>query len=913
MNIQILFNNTPNSFQINDKKILVDENDWKGVIRAVEDLSNDIFKVTNKKSEIIKTNLLESKTIIIGTIGKSKLINSLIENKKIDITNIENKWESYIIQADENNLIICGSDKRGTIFGIYEISRQIGVSPWYWWADVPIKKHDYIFIKYGNYIQDSPKVKYRGIFINDEEPSFGGWAREKFGGCNSKMYAHIFELLLRLKSNYMWPAMWWKAFNEDDPENPRLADEYGIVIGTNHHEPMMRNMEEWHNYPNHENWNYKTNKDQIYQFWKEGINRNSKYENIVTIGMRGDNDDAMHSQSQNMNDNINLLTNIIEDQRKLISEAYNKPAQKVPQLWVVYKEVEDYYKHGMKVPDDVTIMWSDDNWGNICNLPNENEQKHPGGLGLYYHLDYVGGPHSYRWLNTNPIPKLWHNLNLAYRYNMNQIWMINVGDLKPMQLPIDFIMQFAYDPDNIPPQKIKDYIIKWVKEQFNDQYIEEIADMVSKYTKYNGWRKPQIIGFNTFNISHNYEADYVLNCWLQLVKEAEDIKNKISQKYQDAYFELVYFPLKASAQVAELQISVGKNYLYTRQGRASTIHYIERVKELFNKDKELTNEYHKIANNKWNHMMDQPHIGTSWNGWDTPDQNIMPRFNYIEIPNISEIGVAVENNDNTQILCSNLTLPTFDYWNPLSHSFEIFNRGTQNTEFKIETEQSWIITNIKEGIIINDIKVNVNLNWDKLNNGTHDGCIKIISPNKTIFVSVKAIKANLPLAFNIKTAWGSLSNIISIPANKPLKISLNKDLICKEIPDYGYFEGGMGICPTTNKNNIVCLQYFVYISKAGTHNVTLYTSPTQSDITIQFGNQQSVLIKGKKNRVKWDQIVTDNCCKMNVQIRDINPGGHILKIYLNDPTIIIEKILIFSNEILPPTYFGPKFNIPLNF
>ena len=288
-----------------------------------------------------------------------------------------------------------------------------------------------------------------------------------------------------------------------DPENPRLADEYGIVMGTSHHEPMMRNQEEWtkRNRGNRLGaWNYNTNKDNLYNFWKEGITRNAKYDNLVTIGMRGDGDEPMGGRGSKMEDNIKILTDVIKDQRSLIEEAYGKPASEVPQMWAIYKEVQDYYDSGMRVPDDVIILWCDDNWGNVRRLPTPEERKRSGGAGMYDHVDYVGGPHSYRWLNVSPVPKLWEQLNLTYRWGADKLWILNPGDLKPMEIPIDFVLKFAYDPDAIPQDKIGECTVNWAKEQFGDEYAEEIADIVSKYAKYNAWRKPEILDANTFSV-----------------------------------------------------------------------------------------------------------------------------------------------------------------------------------------------------------------------------------------------------------------------------------------------------------------------------------------------------------------------------------------------------------------------------
>jgi len=934
----VMFQSAPGAFQLAkdgvSAKVLVDANDWAGVIRAAKDFADDIGKVTGKPSEVVTTagKAIERGSVVAGTIGKSRLIDGLIADKKIDVSKIKGQWESFLIQTVDGCLVVAGSDKRGTIFGLYDISEKIGVSPWYWWADVPAKKHDSLFIVPGTFLQGPPKVKYRGIFINDEEPAFGPWSRAKFGGINSKMYVHMFELILRLKGNYLWPAMWGKAFNEDDEDNPRLADEYGIVMGTSHHEPMMRNQEEWtkRNRGNRLGaWNYNTNKENLYNFWKEGITRNAKYDNLVTIGMRGDGDEPMGGRGSKMEDNIKILTDVIKDQRQLIEEAYGKPASQVPQMWAIYKEVQDYYDSGMRVPDDVIILWCDDNWGNVRRLPTPEERKRSGGAGMYYHVDYVGGPHSYRWLNVSPVPKLWEQLNLTYRWGADQLWILNTGDLKPMEIPIDFVLKFAYDPDAIPQDKIGEYMVNWATEQFGEEHAVEIADIVSKYAKYNAWRKPEILDSNTYSVVNDREADDVLEAWLKLVDRAEELKKKMPAEYQDAYFELVYHPVKASAQVAELQICAGKNRLYARQGRASANEYAHFARDLFQQDKDLADVYNnQIAGGKWIHMMDQPHIGTSQNGWDTPNSNQMPRLTELEVPDVSEIGVAVENSEQAWPEAEELMLPVFDSWNPVKHSFEVFCRGLKEAKFTVKTTEKWIRTDVTEGVTaVIDTPVFVDIDWAAAKDGTNTGFIEVTGPNGTAKIRVSAVKAAPQ-----KGVWGALAGPISIPANKPAKINAVGDVTWKLIPDYGRAEGGMCIFPVTadsvtDYKKAPSMEYPIYISEPGKYDITLYTSPTlnfvpdrglrvavgiddaEPAVIDAYGNTQRTSYRQafESGGTNWDQNVKENIRRIRTQLDIEKVGKHTFKIYMVDPAVVVEKIVISTGR-LPQTYFGPKFS-----
>ena len=489
--------------------ICVDTNDYPGVLRAATDLQADIARVTGITPKIAHDERsCGTRSILVGVIGHSNLIDAFIQSRRIDVTPIAGKWESFLTQVVPQAapgaspaLLIAGSDKRGAIYGIYDLSEEIGVSPWYWWADVPVRHHGSLFVQPGRYVEGPPAVKYRGIFLNDEEPSLSGWVNEKYGGYNHKFYVKVFELLLRLKANYLWPAMWHSAFNADDPLNPKLADEYGIVMGTSHQEPMMRAWKEWDKSGGGA-WNYASNAQTLRNFWQEGIERNDDYESIITMGMRGNGDLPMSETS-----NIELLEKIVADQRNIISQVMHTDPSKVPQDWALYKEVQEYYEKGMRVPDDVTLLWSDDNWGDVRRLPTPAERKRAGSAGVYYHFDYVGDPRSYKWLNTIPITKVWEQMNLARQYDANRIWIVNVGDLKPMEFPIEFFMNLAWDPQRWPKEKIQEYSQLWAAREFGPADASAIAEIVSKYTKYNGDRKPELLRAGTFSLVNYQEAD----------------------------------------------------------------------------------------------------------------------------------------------------------------------------------------------------------------------------------------------------------------------------------------------------------------------------------------------------------------------------------------------------------------------
>jgi hypothetical protein len=623
-------------------QICADPADWPGVLRAAHDLHDDIRRVTGLAASFCaSTGHLHGDAILIGAIGRSALIDRLIRERKIDVSVIRGQWEATLTQVVDHPLpgvaralVIAGSDKRGAIYGIYDLSENIGVSPWYWWADVPVAHHDGLFVASGRWIVPAPVVKYRGIFLNDEAPSLTGWVTEKYGGYNHLFYTKVFELLLRLRANYLWPAMWNNSFAVDDPLNARLADEYGIVMGTSHEEPMMCAEKEWK--PSDGPWNYVTNQQHIDDHWRSCVERDKNYEEVVTLGMRGANDTPMSADA-----NTQLLEKIVADQRQILQETVNPDLDKVPQVWALYKEVQTYYEKGMRVPDDVTLLWSDDNWGNLRRLPTPEERKRSGGAGIYYHFDYVGGPRSYKWLLTYPITKVWEQMNLAWQYGATRIWVVNVGDLKPMEFPIEFFLTMARNPAQFGPHKLMGFTVAWAGREFGPEHAGEIAGLVSRYTQLNGRRKPEQLEPDTFSLINYHEADHVDLEWRALVDVAERLNAQLAPEYRDAFFELVLYPLKASAIVNELYITAGKNHLYAAQGRASANDLADHARALFAEDADLSSQYnHQVAGGKWDHMMDQTHIGYTW--WNEPPVNAMPAVSWVQPLSGPHMAVAAE-------------------------------------------------------------------------------------------------------------------------------------------------------------------------------------------------------------------------------------------------------------------------------
>lgn len=620
----------------NDKvEIYMDANDCRGVSYAANALVKDISKVSGSQATITSNR---KATILVGTIGHSAAIDQLVKQKRINGNLLKGKREKFIITVVDNQLIIAGSDRRGSIYGIYELSQQMGVSPWYDWADVPVVHHDSIFVNKGIYTDGEPAVRYRGIFLNDEAPCLTSWVKNTYGTeyGDHRFYQRVFELVLRLRGNMMWPAMWGWAFYADDAENEKTADEMGVVMSTSHHEPMARNHQEYaRNRKGWGPWNYQKNKANLQKFFREGIERMKGTEQIVTIGMRGDGDEAMSEEAD-----TRLMTNIINDQRKIIADVTGKKASETPQVWALYKEVLDYYDKGMKVPDDVTLLLCDDNWGNVRRVPNAKERKHKGGWGLYYHVDYVGAPRNSKMLNVTPVQNPWEQLTLAYENGIDRLWILNVGDLKPMEYPISQFMDMAWNPRKYDVNNITRHTRDWCAQQFGESQADEAARILNLICKYNGRCTPEMLDKNTYSLE-NGEWQEVVNQYLQLEADALRQYNSLPAAYHDAYRQIILFPIEMMSNLHQMYFAQAQNNALYKQGNPKANVWADECERLFKRDSLICDFYnHKMSGGKWNGMMTQKHIGyKSWN--DDFEKDTCPELFRVT----SKDGVIISENN----------------------------------------------------------------------------------------------------------------------------------------------------------------------------------------------------------------------------------------------------------------------------
>jgi len=911
--------------------LCVSSQEYSGVIRVARLLQQDIRRVSNAEpSLMVDLTPSAAEAVLIGTLGRSPLIDKLVQQRKLDVREIAGKWETFVVEIVEKPvagvdraLVIAGSDKRGTIYGMFDVSAKIGVSPWNWWADVPPERHAGLYVLPGRHVDGPPAVKYRGIFINDEAPALAGWAREKFGGLNARFYEHVFELILRLKGNYLWPAMWGEAFYDDDPASPKLADECGIVIGTSHHEPMMRAHDEWRRYGSGP-WNYDQNESRLKSFWREGITRMGSFESVVTLGMRGDGDEPMSE-----NANIALLEKIVRDQRQILSEVTGKDPAAIPQVWALYKEVQEYYDRGMRVPDDVTLLLCDDNWGNIRKLPTLGDKPRAGGYGIYYHFDFVGGPRNYKWLNTVQIARVWEQMRLAYEYGARQIWIVNVGDIKPMELPIQFFLDYAWNPEEWTADRVAEYARVWAEQQFGAQHAGETGRILTAYTTYNSRRKPELLSPGTYSLRHYREAERVVSDYAALADDARRIAASIPSDQQDAFYQLVLHPVEACANLNALYVTVARNRLFADQGRASTNTLAARAEELFRKDSALSHYYNTtLAGGKWSHMMDQTHI--SYTTWQQPDRDVQPHVETIGLNAVADMGVAIEGSDHWWPHdTAEAVLPGFDPYNRQSHFIEVFARGTLPVQYTISAQEGFVRLSSTKGTTRTEERVSVDIDWENAPKGTRRIPLTVTGPGNTSVV-VYAVLKN-PVSPDPRKFDGFVEGdgVVSMEADHFTRAVRTADVRWERIADLGRTGSAMTPVPVTSASVVPgdgkpCLEYVMHLFTAGKVKVHAYLSPTLNFRTerdraqkglcygISFDTEppQSINMHARDTIPdwlyprEWNDAVSSNVKIVTSEHVVGVPGKHVLKFWMVDPGVVLQKLVIDAGG-LKPSYLGP--------
>ncbi|GIX22182.1 MAG: hypothetical protein KatS3mg121_0965 [Gammaproteobacteria bacterium] len=895
----------------------VDAADLPGVGRAAGDLAADIERVTGRRPALGHDAPQGAAAVLIGTLGHSRLIDALAAAGRLPVETLHGRWEAYhvaVVEAPlpglERALVIAGSDRRGTIYGVYTLSEAIGVSPWYDWADVPVRHRRALYLPAGTRLSDAPRVRYRGIFINDEAPALTGWVKAHYGDYDHRFYRRVFELLLRLKANLLWPAMWNNAFADDDPENPRLAHEYGIVMGTSHHEPMMRADKEWNRHGRGP-WQYSTNREAIYAFWEEGARRAKPYDSIFTLGMRGQEDRPLSE-----GENIELLQRIVADQREILARVFGaENLTRVPQVWTLYKEVQGFYERGMRVPDDVTLIWSDDNWGNLRRVPTAQERRRSGGAGVYYHLDYVGGPRSYRWIGTVHIAKIQEQMNLAWAFGADRLWIVNVGDIKPMEFPMEFFLRLAWDPEAWPAWRLPEYTRRWAAREFGAEHAADIAALIDFYTRHNQRRKPELQDQSSYSLLAHREAERVEAELQDALARASALEARLAPAWRDAYVQLVGHPVAASANLTLMYIAQARNHLFAEQRRAETERWARVVLDRFAEDARLTERYHRLRGGKWRHMMDQPHIGYLY--WNNPPENVTPVTAHYRPHLAPDMGVAIEGQARAWPVPGPYRLSFTRFGQP-TRRIEVFNRGRTPFTARIETDADWIRLDRETFTVADSVPVEIGVDWTRLPPGRHRGWLTVHGASWG--PARIEVVAEQPPAALVETARGFLEGdgVVAIDAAHYQARGAADGLDWVVLPGFGRRGSALTTLPAADRfyddpAAAPWVEYEFTLFEPGERALIVELAPTQR-LFPDRGLRYAVAFDGGPPRIldalegydqaAWERAVIANLHRHASRHRFARAGVHRLRLWRLDPGLTVERLILHRGE-LPPSLLGP--------
>jgi len=903
-------------------------------------------------------------------VGKSKIIDDLVKAGKIDVSEIKGKWEAFVstlvqspVEGCAKALVIAGSDPRGSIYGIYDVSEQIGVSPWYFFADVPSKQHKDIYVLPGTKVQPSPSIKYRGIFLNDEQPGLTNWVAKNWGEAwngaanyNHEFYALVAELLLRLRANYLWPAIWGTIIYVDDPLNQPLLDAYEIVLGSSHTEPLMRAQNEFGTFYKGP-WAYNLNNGTIDSYFRYGAERAKPYarNSLWTMAMRGTGDTEINN-GLGLPALLKMLEELVHNQRAIIADVLDTDIDTVPQMWCLYKEVQSYQEKGLEVPESITLLWSDDNWGNIRRMPLANETERSGGAGVYYHFDYVGDPRDYKWINTIQLEKTAEQLYMAYARQADRIWIVNVGDLKPLELPISHFMDLAYDADRWGVDSTSDWLTAWAGREFGDDKAEKIADLMTRYGMYAGRRKYELIQPDTYSVINYNEGDAILAQWASLKKDADAIYQTLDAAHKPAFFEMILHPVTGGEIVNKIYITAAKNALYAGQKRNAANDLVELAQSLLEDDAKLTAEWDALLDGKWEHLMDQTHIGYD-SYWQQPMRNTLPPMQYVQesVASIAgHVGVGVEGSNGTVPgddqwhgnSGNDLTTPPMDPYGPTTRFFEVFARGTQTCKWSASPEKSFIKLSQTTGTIGpdgEDTRVQISIDWASVPDGTTATFyINVTSPcrgsDKFAYreprVLVPVVKRAVPADFK---GFVESDGVVSIEGPHYSKIvagSSGGNITYHTFENYGRTLGGVGLYPPATEKLSVgqgpALEYNLYFFSNATANVTLFLSPSHNYLgdgnpleyavaLFRAGSEPSSSsiksvrpvgpTEGTQMPDGWKGAVADAVWGVSGKNTESSfqlggPGAYTLRIWALLPSIVVQKVVVNTGG-LRKSYLGP--------
>lgn len=900
-------------------------------------LAEDIERVTSFKPEVMSDiSRARGNVIVIGDI-KSTLIQKFISAQSPVHKNLLNKWECFAFKTIDKPLgniskafVIAGSDARGTAYGVFTLSEKIGVSPLYWWGDVPTKQQKELTLTQDDFISSPPSVKFRGIFINDEDWGLQPWAAKTFepetGDIGPKTYAKVFELLLRLKANMIWPAMHpsTKAFFHY-PGNVKTAEDYRITIGSSHAEPMLRNnVDEW-NAQTMGRFNYFTNKNRIYQYWEDRIKESRGIDAIYTLGMRGIHDGQMEG-IKDLKEATPVVEKIIQDQRQMLSKYLGKDATAIPQALVPYKEVLDIYDYGMKVPDDVTLVWPDDNYGYIARLNNEKELTRKGRAGVYYHASYWGRPHDYLWISSTHPSLIREEMMKAYETGADRLWVLNVGDIKPLEYNIQFFMDMAYNTKAFKESSnTKKHLQQWANTVFGKEKGNEIAEILWKYYDLAFERRPEFMGWSqtepntktTYTeFNHFYfgdEAQKRIDKYNALETEVRKLRSQLNSKYADAFYQLVYYPVVGASWMNKKFLYRDKAYFYSKQNRLSAYDYAKQSRSMYDSIVKETEFYNvQLANGKWKNVISMKPRNLAV--YQAPD---IPEFT-IDSTNAWNIAPEGFVRKDSSLLQSNnsLSLPAFDNLNKQKYFIDLFLSKNETIRWNASVSDNWIRLSHPSGALSptfgnNQTRIWVDIDWSRFENGKGNGSIVFSAGGKQIAVSIEAAKKNNPASPAVNSFIED-NGFVSMQAAHFSRQTIRSSNQWKLINGIGYSGSSLQAMPLSVKSKTVTssdsvkrsnafVEYDFYVYSSGTPSVVVFTLPTHPvnnnysvryAVSIDDGPIKVVDTRTFDRSEEWKQNVLRNRAERKIEMPSLKSGKHTLKIYYIDPGVILDEIRI---------------------
>ncbi len=932
--------------------ILYDASDAAVVKRAAELFAADVEAVTGRYPQVTSATGETGPAVIVGTVGGSALIRRLSEAGKIDTAPLEGAWERYLIQTVANPLpgirkalVIAGSDRRGAAYGLFTLSELIGVSPWYWWADVPVKKHAALHVDAPPTYSQTPSVRYRGIFLNDEDWGLTPWASQTFeperGNIGPRTYAKVCELLLRLKANYLAPAMHpvSTSFNQI-PENKLVADTFAIVMGSTHCEPLLLNTASEWDTQTMGPWNYDKNKEGINRVLTQRVRENSPYENVYTLALRGLHDGAM-STTLPMHEKVRMLQQALLDQRQILAENIDRPVETVPQAFTPYKEVLEIYSNGLELPDDVTIVWPDDNYGYMKRLSGVREQRRTGRSGVYYHVSYLGVPHSYLWFSTTPPSLMYEELRKAYDTTADRLWLLNCGDLKGSEMQVSLFLDMAWDIGRFTADNVVTYPARWLAGIFGEAYYDRLEAMTREHLRLAFPRKPEYMGWGyhwnrfdhnceqltdtDFSFTNYDEAPRRLEAYRKLGARAEALLHEIGDEARPAFYQLVYYPLRGAELMNRMTLGGQRNRWYARQGRAATNAVRDEVQRCYDSLQVITRGYNSLLGGKWNHMMSMR-------------QNYDGVSAYFNLPHLATHDAAGAPRLALQVAGEDVTgarafhaLPAFDNYLRRTYPVEIYNRGGGTLAWTAHASEPWVVLSKSAGKTADEERITVGIDWEKAPSGNAvPAQIVFRAGEQSEKVLVSLFNPTAPSRAELRGIYVENNGCVSIPAAGCHRVRENDRIKITAVEDLGIEGPALQLGDPTaplqifRSRDVPCAEYDFYAFDAGSVDVYTYVLPTfplHADRDFRIGENTNTdtkysvqiddgaLATPSSSHVEYSQVwfesVLRNCAVNKSTLHIDKPGRHTLRIRVGDPGIVLQKIVLDFGG-MKRSYLGPQ-------